>query len=884
MILSEPTYTRLRIAIASLAIVVTSLTGSVDAESFVKRHDGPQGALTGKTIALWPSHGRYYNQETDRWQWQRPRLFGTVEDLYTSSYVLPFLIPMLENSGAYVMTPRERDTSPMEIIIDGDGGLAFDGYHEHSGKHHWKDAGIPGFAHHNATLLDHDNPFVQGNARMVRSVTKHDNVSTAQWHATIPKSGTYAVYVSYVSLPESVSDANYTVLAADGRHSFTVDQRKGGGTWVYLGSFPFTADKRHHAIVELTNHSSEKGMVTADAVKIGGGMGNVARHGANADYNVSGYPRFTEAARYYLQWAGAPDSVYCVTEGESDYTDDFKSRGLWVNWLLGGSEKLPGQEGLGIDVDMAMGFHSDAGQATADSIIGTLGIYCTERRGRFADGRSRLLSRRLTDSIVSSVVRTASSRYRPDWTRRKMRDRPYAEARMPQVPAMLLELLSHQNPADMRLGLDPQFRFDISRAVYKGIVKYFAATEKRPYTIQPLPVKAFAIKRGTGSNEYVLQWQPSADPAEPTARPSSYIVEERIDNGVFTTLTTTTEPRLCVNIDDHHIHSYRITARNKGGVSFPSEVLALYHGHHGHNREFVTIVNGFTRTSGPQWSESGDIGGFDYQSDMGVPYGHDMAFTGHQYDFDRNSEFMTNDSPGFGASHAEYETQTIAGNTFDFVYRHGAAIKSAGYPFVSSSAEAFAADTLTHAPIVDLILGKQREVMYPDSTVRFQIYTPEMQHRLTSLTAQGTSILVSGSFVASDIWKNDRATPLDKAFTSSVLGYQLSTPKASTCGMVNEVPSRFKAFRQGIYSFNTRPSETMYPVESPDAIAPSSEQGAVIMRYADTGNSAAIAVATPAYKTIIMGFPIESITSEVQIRELMKQCLNFFNSSSSHHE
>ena len=25
---------------------------------------------------------------------------------------------------------------------------------------------------------------------------------------------------------------------------------------------------------------------------------------------ISGYPRYTEGSRYWLQWAGAPDSVY----------------------------------------------------------------------------------------------------------------------------------------------------------------------------------------------------------------------------------------------------------------------------------------------------------------------------------------------------------------------------------------------------------------------------------------------------------------------------------------------------------------------------------------------------------------------------------------------
>ena len=38
---------------------------------------------------------------------------------------------------------------------------------------------------------------------------------------------------------------------------------------------------------------------------------------------------------------------------------------------------------------------------------------------------------------------------------------------------MLLELLSHQNFADMRYGSDPRFKFLVSRAIYKGISTNF---------------------------------------------------------------------------------------------------------------------------------------------------------------------------------------------------------------------------------------------------------------------------------------------------------------------------------------------------------------------------------------------------------------------------
>ena len=47
-----------------------------------------------------------------------PRLFGTTEDLFTQSFVVPYLIPMLENAGAIVFTPRERNWQRQEVIVD----------------------------------------------------------------------------------------------------------------------------------------------------------------------------------------------------------------------------------------------------------------------------------------------------------------------------------------------------------------------------------------------------------------------------------------------------------------------------------------------------------------------------------------------------------------------------------------------------------------------------------------------------------------------------------------------------------------------------------------------------------------------------------------------
>ena len=109
------------------------------------------------------------------------------------------------------------------------------------------------------------------------------------------------MYVSYKSLPESTSAAHYTVVHLGGTSEFIVNQRIGGGMWTYLGTFEF--EKGTEGYVSLSSrtpqgHSFKKGnVVTADAVRFGGGMGCIARGDADSTACISGMPRYTEGAR-----------------------------------------------------------------------------------------------------------------------------------------------------------------------------------------------------------------------------------------------------------------------------------------------------------------------------------------------------------------------------------------------------------------------------------------------------------------------------------------------------------------------------------------------------------------------------------------------------------
>ena len=113
-----------------------------------------------------------------------------------------------------------------------------------------------------------------------------------------------------------------------------------------------------------------------------------------------------------------------------------------------------------------------------------------------------------------------------------MWNQSYIEARVAEVPTMLLELLSHQNFADMCYGLDPKFRFVVSRAIYKGMLRHIAAQNRQEAVVQPLPPQAFSVTF-EGENQVRLAWQPIPDPLEPTAMPKAYVLYTAKGTGDF---------------------------------------------------------------------------------------------------------------------------------------------------------------------------------------------------------------------------------------------------------------------------------------------------------------------------------------------------------------
>ena len=817
--------------------------------------------LDGKHIALWGSHGQYFHQPTESWRWQRAKVWSTVEDLYTTSYTMPFLVPMLENAGAVVVQPRERDTQWNEEVVD-------DSQASQQGTC-FSQSAAAGWANPGRHLLEGENPFTMGHYSQEAAGNKANG--EMRYTPSLP-AGDYAVYVSYKTLPNSTSKAQYTVVHKGQKTTFSVNQKMGGGTWVYLGTFAFDGEKENN-YVSVVSAANGKEVVTSDAVKFGGGMGSVARYkqpdsfenvpsskelpesdivmidsaqllANQANAVTSGLPRYIEAARYWMQYSGIPDSIYNYTDSKNDYVDDYASRGIWVNYLAGGSAANPNEAGLGIPLHASLAFHTDAG--VRDEVVGTLMIYKDhddEKNTNYPTGKSRIVARDLADYMQTQIVEDMRALYAPEWTRRQLNNSSYAEARHPKVPAVLLELLSHQNMTDMKYGLDPRVRFTISRAMYKSFLKFIHEQYGTEYVVQPLPVKDMAMRR-EGDKMHVT-WAEIHDALEPTAVPNYYIVYTRQNDGDWDNGVRVSSNEYTFTPEKGTRYDICVAAGNAGGLSFKSETLSAYIAPE--EKGNVLIVNGFTRVSGPEWWSDSIYGGIRPMSHT-VPYGKGVNYIGEVYDFDSRNEWKTDDNCGWGMCYSDHMDHPTVGNTFDYPALHGKALAEMGYSYVSTSVAAL--DSITGYDLVDVILGKQKTYTMGYDT-SFHCMPTQLQHALTHYLQHGGRLLLSGAHIASDMQGN-----ADAAFTKNQLHYEFRTTNASKTGKIRIE----RQLANGIYTFRTEPNDTMLHTENADGLFPANG-GIVVARFPEANVAAAIghdATAEGGSKTLCWSIMLES--------------------------
>ncbi len=876
------------------------------AEPVVSRPDyaGPERTqgLAGKHLIVSPSHGWTWHKE-NRWQLQRARVYTVVEDLYTQSYINPFLVPMLENAGAVVFMTRERDYNTAEVIVDNDVQSTKSRFLQ-GGT--WELGGDGWLGGRPVALRNLDQPFTMGTS--LRALMDPGAPATATFVPYIPRSREYAVYMSWDHLPNNSPSVPVTVRHAGGETTVRVNQQVAGSTWVYIGTWFFEEEANEQTgSVTITSEGAAAAdtgetFISADAVKFGGGMGNIS-----PDDLSSGKPRYAEAARYWTQYAGAPpDLVYNTPQNEGhfheNYNQDITARGEFANYIQGtpnGPNFDRDNPGLGVPIDAMLSWHTDAG-GDEDGLIGTLSIYSVrddEGNDTFPDGRSRFLNRDLMSLIHSEIARTAREQYTSTWAMRRLWDTGYGEARRPNMPAALLELLSHHNFNDMKYGTDPRFKRDMSRAIYRAIVRFVGWSNGYDPVIQPLqPANVYA--KALAGGRVQISWTPVEDELEPTATPDGYIVYTSedgngFDNGRYVEATTA----VFDGLKDGQTYYFKVTAANAGGESLPTSTVGVCSVA---GRKPVLIVDGFDRISGAEILDEEDAQGFMRQTDPGVGYHNNYGICGNQVDFNFDAVWYNDlEGPGRGASRSNMEDRLEPGNLFNHVVVHGREFARMGQSFDSATSSAWSTGAVDERyGLIDWVAGEQRTVApyegietegAPDRmSHEFEVIDADSRRRLRDHVGNGGKLLISGAYVAEDLMDGPLANDDSRAFAREILGID-SYIRDSTA--INSVRTNNEALgfedlnrahrhfvdysprhlpsppwkdgyfpESNVFNFGqwldqeTNVEDPVYWVEQPESFWPS-DDAETIFEYGENGDIAGYATEN----VIVLGFPIETV-------------------------
>ena len=809
----------------------------------------PRKGLANIHMAVTPSHGLYYDNEDSLWEWQRPPLYCTREDLLTQSFAYPYLIPMLENAGAVVYTARERDWQVNGVIVKN----GRDGYREDGV---WSECITGGFSADSVRILPDSIPVTTRRAQTGNG--PGIPMSTAFWIPDIPEDGDYAVYVTYQTDSTSIDDARYIVFHTGGSTTFRVNQQMGGGTWVYLGTFHFRKGQSPQGMVSLDNSSQMHGTVNADAVRFGGGTTTEIREGLELTA-----PRYNMGARYYTRFAGAPDSIFSKYDGTDDYREDIWTRPYMANWLSGGSIFNKANPGLGVPLELYFALHTDAGYTYGDTIYGSLGICTTDfADGLLGEGHTRDVSRDLTDMVLTGLRADLEPAIGRKWIHRGIWDKNYCESREPQILSMLLELLSHQNFRDVSLALNPNFRFTASRSIYKSLLRYVNFMHDRSYVVQPLPVDHFSISM-YGRNAFTLSWRAVTDTLEPTAVPVGYIVYTAVDDNGFDGGTFTRDNIFRFVPEQDHMYRFRVTAVNEGGESMPSETLAGYIA--SQSEGTALIVNGFQRLSGPEAIQTDSTQGFDMLSDPGVQYMYSPIYSGYQQIFALDS-IDSEEEVSLGMGDETLNGALLAGNTFNYPEVHGRSIAAAGWSFVSCSREAVQDGiiNLSDYKVVDLILGLQKRsaqdtICHKD----YSTFPPVLQRKIKDYLNRGGALMCSGSYVGADMISDLS----DEQFAAQVLHYRWEGP------LPKRTANQIKGMRSRATIRRTSSFEG-YGLVKPDVLSPVGS-ATTQFKYTDTGLTAGVGYRDRSCATLVMGFPLESVEQPKERDRIMKSALKY---------
>ncbi len=688
------------------------------------------GFLSERAVYLSQCHGYIWYDTLSDYSTQRGNHFDTVEDLHNPEALNQFLAPYLENAGAAVFTVKERDHNPRMAIAD-NGGADYaevgSGFVD----------GPAGFGPRD-TWSTGTNPFTSGTTRRFPA----DGGGRAVWTPDVPEDGYYGVYVSWKSDASHARQAHYQITHDGGVIDRWFDQTVHGSTWQYVETLWLRKGKASLEIALIGDTGESGRFLSADAVRVGGGTGDVLRNS-----KLTGRPRWEEGAQLYTQFNGAPTSVYNA--------GDVSARSRWAAW-----EHPAGEDAL------YLSWHSNAcGTGDTCTARGTVTYIYAGAAGDCTGGEPVTGSRDLAQRVNDELVGAFRALWEPGWQQRGTNGVASAcfgevnPASNNEMPSALVELAFHNNATDASYLKNPEFRRDAARAMYRGIVRYFATRDGLTPKYLPEPPTHLAITHDDAGRLRV-SWEPGLTGAPFGDPATSYLVQTSADgrawdNGVSVTGTSTV-----LDTAAGRAVYVRVIGVNDGGVSFPSEAMGARRSPDG--TVPVLVVSAFDRF---------DTGLLPWET-----------------------------LPRVSAVRRMYVPRVNPGDTAAVT---GRAIEAAGWYFDAVSDEVFDGLDLTPYRLVVWVAGEESTA---DET-----FSTAQQQKLAAFLGAGGTLWASGAEILWDL--DERGDAADRAFAADVLGATMASDDAGTSIVAGE------GVLAGVGPLDFGETlSTGYPVEFPDAL------------------------------------------------------------------
>ena len=757
--------------------------------------DAKGGGLAGRAVYVSGGHGWYWSTNLGRWATQRGNTHNIVEDFVNSEAVNHYLVPLLRNAGAQVITVREHDMQPAMVVVDDGDPVGKDGA-GYSEQGSFQPGTAEGFANGKAPYSGDTNPFALGGYRAV-AVVKGAPTATASFVPALPEAGMYSVQVGYTAGANRSQDAHFEIRHSGGISHRRVNMQRHGQTWVWLGTFHFAAgvDPAHGAVLlHNDTQAPETGTyVIADVVRFGGGEGLIVRgNGAPPTKGpTSGRPRWEECARYHAQYSGAPPTVW--DPSTADNKDDVTTRSRFSAW-----HHEQGEDAVFVS------WHSNApdpGRGTSTYVYGPNppdGSY------QFSGTKgSDVLGKLLQESLVADIRAVFDAK----WKDRGIRSAWFGEINPNnngEMPAALVEVAFHSTAADADYLREPRFRHLLARAFYKAIVRYFAGRDGIPVKLLPEPPAALRLQV-LGPAAGRLSWQAGqsggvfGDPA------AWYLVQRSKDGRGFDDGQLVKGTTLDLVLPETGLPLFvRVLAANDGGISLPSAVLGASSGCTAQAQ--AVVVQGFSRLSAGQ--------------------------------------MPVDDLSAWSLASVQRLRQWRM-NRFDYAIEHVLGLAAAGVSVDGMEREAVTASTLVGYGLIDWAAGEQ--------STADGVWTEAERALLTTWLqgGAGRALLASGAEIAWAV--GHKGTPASADWLATWFGAQYADDDAGTYGFSGVAGAKFpvaaSTFDDG--------SQHAYDVDFPDVLE--AVGGKALLEYSDGKGVAAVAHGVGGAHTALLGFPIEAV-------------------------